>query len=62
MMNLQEFEFKPTVNNVSKDIALKYREKLEEVCQAKLTSIDWLIQPAKNPKWQETAKEIVEQE
>ena len=32
---------------------------MESIVQTKLSTIDWLVQPAKNPKWQETAEEIV---
>lgn len=52
----------PKVNSTSKDIASRYRGKLEDICQTKLSTVDWLMQPSKNPKWQETAKHIVEQE
>jgi len=52
----------PKVNHTSKDIAQRYREKLEDLCQAKLSNVDWLMQPSKNPKWQETAKHLIEQE
>lgn len=30
--------------------------------QAKLSTVDWLMQPSKNPRWQETAKQLIEQE
>lgn len=58
----QQLEFKPKVSKLSKDIALRYRAKLEDMCHAKLTTLDWLMQPNKNPNWQETAKEIIEGE
>lgn len=61
-MQQQEHHFQPEVNKVSMDIAQKYRERMEQIVQSKLSTIDWLVQPAKNPKWQETAQEIIQQE
>lgn len=57
----RDYEFQPKLSDASRDLALKLREKMEHTAgQAKLTPLDWLRQPAKDPKWEEAAKQLVE--
>ena len=59
---VREFEFQPKVNDSSKDIALRYREKVEHQQQSKLSQIEWLMQPSKSPQWSDAAKKLLEME
>ena len=56
----REYEFTPKLSDNSKDLALKFREKIEHSSQSKLSTIEWLMQPSKDPKWSEAAKKLVE--
>jgi len=47
------------VNKASQQLAHRYREKLEFVTQNKIKTVEWLVQPIKNPEWERKAKEIL---
>lgn len=56
----REYEFAPKVTDTTREIAAKYREKVEVTNNTKLSQIDWLMKPTKDPMFHEAARKILE--
>lgn len=57
-----EYQFTPKVTSKSREMAQRFRDKLQQEMQGRLNSIDFLRQPAKDPKFAEVASLLIQKE
>lgn len=58
----KEFEFTPNVSSNSREMAQRFRDKLQQEMQGRLNSLDFLRQPAKDPKFAEVASLLIQKD
>jgi len=58
----REHQFTPKVSSNSREMAQRFRDKLQQEMQGRLNSLDFLRQPAKDPKFAEVASLLIQKD